>query len=181
MSANTSLPSRNVELKARCGDLRQAHQRCRSIGAADAGLLIQVDTYFHVRRGRLKLRQIEGARSELICYSRPDHSQPRSSDYRIVPIDDAEGLKQALTTALGVMSQVKKRRELLLWENVRIHLDQVEGLGHFIELEAVLSGAESESEGHARIAKLRKLLSINDQDLVPQSYSDLQIAAAGPV
>src|SRR5262245_49125252 len=128
MSVNPSTPSRNIELKARCNDLQKAHERCRSIGAQDAGLLVQLDTYFHVPHGRLKLRQIEGAHSELISYNRSDHPQARPSDYRIVPISDPVGLKEALRAALGILIQVKKRRQLLLWENVRIHLDQVEGL-----------------------------------------------------
>jgi adenylate cyclase class IV len=85
-------------------------------------VLVQRDTYFHAPRGRLKLREEEGAISHLIAYERPDLAGQRESRYRIVEVDNAEELKTALSGSLGMKVVVEKERQLFIWEgNVRIH------------------------------------------------------------
>jgi predicted adenylyl cyclase CyaB len=173
MSNASSLRARNIELKARCHDLEHAYRKCVGFGAKDAGVLVQTDTYFRVGRGRLKLRQIKPGGAELIWYDRPDRAGPRPSDYVIATVADPMRTLQALSGALGIKVVINKRRRLLLWQNVRIHLDHVEGSGSFVEFEAVVSSGGDESESHEKIANLCAVLSIEEDDKVAGSYSDL--------
>jgi adenylate cyclase class IV len=166
-------PRRNVELKARCRDVAVARAAAIEVGAAPAGVLEQADTYFRVPHGRLKLRETAGRPAELIQYARPDHPDARGSDYQLVPAPDPAGLKAALAAALGVRGEVRKRRELLLWRNVRIHLDDVAGLGTFLEFEAVLSAADDEPTAREWLAILTDALRVAPADRVSQSYADL--------
>lgn len=163
----------NIELKARCADLDAAAEAARAIGAIERGILIQTDTYFHVPHGRLKLRTIEPDRAELIFYERADSAESRASRYVITPVKDLETMLDALQGALGVRGRVRKRRRLLLWHNVRIHLDDVHELGSFVEFEAVLSDGHTETEGHARVQKLFEALRLSRDDVQPGSYADL--------
>ena len=165
--------SRNIELKARCGDLSLARDGARSVGAVHQGVLVQTDTYFHCASGRLKLRQIDGERAELIWYARADSTEIRSSDYVLTPVPDADSALAALTAALGTRIVVKKRRELWMYENVRIHLDQVDGLGQFVEFEAVIRSDSDAVVAPTQIQKLRAAMKIFEKDLVSRSYSDL--------
>jgi adenylate cyclase class IV len=166
-------PRRNVESKARCADLAAARAIARQL-CGDTGVVEeQSDTYFHVAHGRLKVREIVGQPAVLIAYRRPDTADARISDFRLVPIPDPAGLKAALADTLGIRGTVRKRREIFLWKNVRIHLDQVEGLGDFIEFEAVLAPNELESEGHRLLQWLAEQLHLNLAQLVGPSYSDL--------
>jgi adenylate cyclase class IV len=153
-------------------------------GAVVQGFLHQTDTYFYAADGRLKLREIReelgGAgsiadRAELIWYDRPNDLEPRACNYKVVPIPKASELIAALRPALGVRGIVRKKRELLLWHNVRIHLDTVEDLGTFIEFEAVIAsdGDRSPEKSAKRISELRAAMAIRDEDLVSHSYSDL--------
>lgn len=130
------MPRRNIELKARDPDPDRSLQVSLEIGASDKGWLYQTDTYFRVPHGRLKLRE-EGAIAQLISYERANETVARESRYRLVPVGDPAGLKDALSDALGVLVVVEKSRRLLLWQGVRIHLDEVRGLGSFIEIEVV--------------------------------------------
>jgi adenylate cyclase class IV len=107
-----------------------------------------------VRHGRLKLREIVGVRAELIQYERSNEARSRKSEYRLTPISHPEELKASLAAALGLRGQVEKHRHVLLWHNVRIHLDKVKSLGTFIEFEAVMSSGEDEPTGHARLKQL---------------------------
>ena len=167
-------PSRNVELKARCPDLAAARSAALALTSIrDAGTQRQVDTYFAVPHGRLKLREIVGVRSELIWYSRADAAITRNSDYRLTPTAHPAELKASLAAALGVRGEVRKVRHVLLWHNVRIHLDAVDGLGSFVEFEAVISPADDEPTGHARIADLCRTLRVDPGDRLETSYSDL--------
>jgi adenylate cyclase, class 2 len=164
----------NVELKARCADLARAASVSVGMGAREVGLLIQTDIYFNARKGRLKLRLIEPAgQAELIWYDRPDSVESRLSDYTVTPVTDYGLMNQTLASALGVRGTVRKKRRLLLWENVRIHLDEVEGLGTFVEFEAVLSAGELEAAGHDRIARLARAIGIRESERLGGSYSDL--------
>jgi homotetrameric cytidine deaminase len=171
-------PRRNVELKARDPRPERSLERARALGAEDRGELRQRDTYFAAPRGRLKLREQEPGGAELIAYERAESPRARESRYRIAPVSDPVALREALDAALGTVTVVDKRRRLLLWEGVRIHLDRVEGLGAFVELEGV-AGPESDlGPEAARVERLRAELGIDDTAIEAASYADL-LGAAG--
>lgn len=163
--------ARNVELKAHDPDPARSLEVALALGAKDEGWLQQLDTYFKVLNGRLKLREQDDA-AELIYYQRSDEAIERQSNYRIVPIDDADGLKESLRAALGVLVAVEKSRHLLIWRNVRIHLDDVPGLGSFIELEAVAEPESDLSGEYRNVARLRDALGIRDDQILAVGYSD---------
>lgn len=165
--------SRNLEIKARDRDPARTLELALALGAADEGDLQQRDTYFDRARGRLKLREQEPGEDELIEYRRADESGARVSSYRRVRVTSAPELREALDAALGTLVVVTKRRRLLLRDNVRIHLDEVEGLGRFIELEAVAGPGSDLAAEQAQVADLRARLEIGDDALVGASYSDL--------
>jgi homotetrameric cytidine deaminase len=173
---------RNVELKARDPDPARSLERALALGAEDKGEILQRDTYFARARGRVKLREQETGGSpfwdELIEYSRADSLDPRTSTYQRVPVADAAPLREALDAAYGTLVTVTKRRRLLLWEGVRIHLDDVEGLGSYLELEAVADADSDLSGEHEKVERLRAELGIEDENLVGGSYSDLLVGAA---
>jgi predicted adenylyl cyclase CyaB len=164
---------RNLERKARCADLQAAAVAVGQLGARFAGVLEQTDVYFHVPHGRLKLRMITGQSAVLIWYERPDAATARWSHYHLVPIGDPNALRAALAAALGERGEVRKRRELWLWHNVRIHLDDVAGLGTFVEFEAVMAPEDDETTAHARLAQLAAALGLRPADDVAGSYGDL--------
>jgi homotetrameric cytidine deaminase len=169
----------NVELKARDENPDATAARCVALGASDEGVLTQRDTYFLARRGRLKLREQGEDGSELIAYRRPDASEPTASAYIVAPALAPDELAEALDAALGTVVVVSKRRRLFLWEGVRIHLDEVEGLGSFVEFEAVLEPGADEAElaaAHEKVARLRLQLGIEDDALVSGGYADLLLA-----
>ena len=162
-------PRRNVELKAVDPDPARTLSLALALGASDEGVIVQRDTYFRVASGRLKLREEEPGDAHLIAYSRPDDPAVRVSSYRVLPA--AEGTLAALSETLGVDVVVEKRRRLLLWETVRIHLDEVTGLGSFVELEAV---AEPESDLYRERAQVDHLVAeLYIGAPLEGSYSDL--------
>jgi len=163
----------NIELKAHLASLDHARGVAQALATQRLEDQHQVDTYFFCRHGRLKLREITGLRNELIWYERPDQQQAKASRYQVVQIEDAAGLKQALTHAAGIRCIVEKYREIYLHHNVRIHLDRVVDLGEFLEFEAVLSPAVDAAGGHAQVAFLRDQFQIADADLLTGSYADL--------
>ncbi len=164
----------NVEIKARDADPQATVSRCEALGAVDRGVLHQRDTYFAGRHGRLKLREQGGAGAELIAYRRSDAAEPEESAFVRAGAADPEALREALAAALGEMVVVVKRRRLFEWEHVRIHLDDVEGLGTFIELEALVGpGLNTLAEASDKVARLRAELAIADDALVAVGYSDL--------
>jgi homotetrameric cytidine deaminase len=171
-------PARNVELKAHDPDPAQTLERALAAGAEDRGLLRQRDTYFAVAHGRLKLREEEPGGATLIAYDRPDAAAERVSSYRLVPVAEPEALLDALAASTGVRVVVVKRRHLLLWETVRIHLDEVRGLGSFLELEAVAGPGSDLRREREQVAHLREVLDIPDAALREGSYSDALIASS---
>jgi adenylate cyclase, class 2 len=166
-------PLSNIELKARCGNLDTALLAVQSLSPTDAGIQHQIDTYFPSPKGRLKLREIVGVRAELIWYERSNEPRSRRSEYRLTPVSHPKELIASLTAAMGVRGQVEKHRHVLLWHNVRIHLDQVESLGTFVEFEAVMSPGEDEATGHARLKQLCEIMKISPADYLETSYADL--------
>lgn len=163
---------RNIELKARLCDLDEARVRATAIASRQLPPEHQVDTYFCVAHGRLKLREINGSSAQLVWYHRGDAASARASDYLLVPVADPTGLKQVLAGALGVRSVVEKDREIFLYRNVRIHLDRVVGRGAFLEFEAVLDPEQTDQAGHELLAELRRQFAIEDADLLAHSYGD---------
>jgi predicted adenylyl cyclase CyaB len=165
---------RNLELKARHADLDSARKAVTAIaGVRAGGAEVQVDTYFHVSHGRLKLREINDESATLIFYERPDRTAARICNYQLVPVLDAGAIKAALAAALGIRGVVRKRREIYFWHNVRIHLDEVAGLGALVEFEAVLAPDDDEDLAQERLDHLCKLLGITETDLLGQSNADL--------
>jgi adenylate cyclase class IV len=163
----------NVEIKARLRRPDLARQVARAVATDQGGTLSQVDTYFHCRHGRLKLREIDGQDANLIWYERENRPDARPSRYCLIPAPDPVGLKLALTAALGVKGVVRKQRELYLYHNVRIHLDQVSQIGSFLELESVLSEEIDEVDGREQIERLLATFQIKKSDLTAESYVDM--------
>jgi adenylate cyclase class IV len=164
---------RNLEIKAVDPDPHATLEAALGFGAEDQSFLHQRDTYFHAVTGRLKLREAPPRPAELIAYARADRTGPKVSHYRIVPIAHHLALIDALTDSLGVRCVVEKARRLLRWHNVRIHLDRVTGLGHFIELEAVATSPGGLEVERDRVEQLCIALGIADEHLVAQGYADL--------
>ena len=173
--ASDSPTVRNIELKARLTDRPRAEATCAELNATYQGDIHQIDTYFNVPEGRLKLREKDPGNDELIHYRRDNHPETRASDYTIVPAPP--GLKVLLTDALSVLATVEKTRSLWLYENVRIHLDRVQSLGDFIEFEAVLDDTHNDADGHAKIAQLRQAFNLTAEHLIDSSYLDLTLSA----
>jgi predicted adenylyl cyclase CyaB len=166
----------NLELKARCADLDRARARAREVATAWVGAEEQIDTYFVTSAGRLKLRQSSSSGAQLIPYFRPDERAAKRSDYQVIEVEDGPGLARMLSAMLGVHRVVRKRREIALYENVRIHLDRVEGLGTFLELEAVWDGGEAGlAAQEQKLAFLRERLGVRDEDVIAGSYETLLV------
>jgi predicted adenylyl cyclase CyaB len=169
--------ARNIELKARLANLASVRQIAERLATAYLGTQHQIDTFFHCANGRLKLREIQSPgklpQAQLIPYARADQAKAKASDYRLVEVSNVAALKQALITALGVKVVVEKHREIFLYNNVRIHLDEVAGLGAFIEFEAVLGLSADETAAHVQLELLEREFRIQSTDFVPCAYADL--------
>jgi predicted adenylyl cyclase CyaB len=171
---------RNVEVKARIDSVEALLPRARALADGPQTQLMQDDTFFDCARGRLKLRDFGDGTGELIHYERPDDAGPKLSDYVRAPTTDPAALREALARALGaasVVDRVRKTRWLLLAGATRIHLDRVDGLGDFLELEVVLSAQQGEAEGEAIALSLLQRLGIAPAQLLRGAYLDLLRAA----
>jgi predicted adenylyl cyclase CyaB len=167
------MPS-NIEIKARATAWDRQRHLAEQLSHSPAQRIIQEDVFFQVRAGRLKLRIFSPGEGELICYHRSDVSGPKQSDYSISRTADPAGLRTVLADALSIRGIVRKQRDLYLVGQTRIHFDDVEGLGRFIELEVVLQDNQTAEDG-ARIAEaLMAALQIRSADLVEGAYIDLQ-------
>jgi len=164
---------KNLELKSKCSDLNAVVRVCWEIGAQYGGILIQTDTYYNVPEGRMKLRNVNNEKFELIYYFRVDSGTEKESNYEIIKLDGEREIKKILKESLGVKGVVKKKRELYLYQNVRIHLDTVAKLGKFIELEAVCNSSKDLKEAPGKIKYLKEVFDIKKKDLVAKSYIDL--------
>ena len=168
---------RNIEIKARVSGIEALRARAQALADGPSRLLEQDDTFFAAPRGRLKLRT-EGTHAgavpgELIHYERADDTAARASDYVRVPVADAGALREVLARGLGVTGRVRKQRWLLQAGQTRIHLDRVEGLGDFIELEVVLREGQSDAEGAVIAQALMQALGLADAPRVAGAYLDL--------
>ena len=167
----------NIEIKARYENAERAEENLNALGAGLAGTFHQKDTYFNVDDGRLKLRELGTDEGHLIFYKREDLAGPKRSDYEIAKPEDPEALRDILNKIHGTWGEVEKTRQVWLWENVRIHLDDVKGLGQFVELEAVTEEKGIE-ESHQRVETLMRALEITSDQLVEGSYGDILTAIA---
>jgi predicted adenylyl cyclase CyaB len=145
----------------------------RTLSGQSPTQLVQRDVFFCTPRGRLKLRSQSDGRAFLVYYERPDESGPRSSVYEVAPCHDAASLERTLSAALGVRGEVRKHRALYLVGSTRIHIDEVQGLGCFLELEAMLGAQQTSEVGRATVSRLMDELGISHKDLVDVAYIDL--------
>jgi predicted adenylyl cyclase CyaB len=147
--------------------------RALRCGAVDHGLLRQRDTFFAAANGRLKLREETPGHAHLIQYMRPDSAEAKVSRYRLVEVGSPETMRAALSEALGVRCVVTKLRRLLLVDHIRIHLDTVDDLGSFVEVEAVVPAGGRPEDEASRVRELRERLGVSLPDLVQEAYADL--------
>lgn len=164
---------KNIEIKARAKDLNTIRNVIRQNDGTLEKTLHQTDTYFHVHTGRMKLRETDEDTAVLIQYNRVNSPEAKISNYTIYKTASAKELKTCLENALGVKVIVKKKRELYIIKSTRIHLDEVEDLGTFIELETVVADESKISDYGKENADLQSLLGIKKPDLIKVSYSDL--------
>ena len=161
----------NFEFKARLKDPAQVRAVLKQLRARFVGTDHQVDTYFCVPAGRLKIREgrIENS---LIHYHRRNSAQARRSEVELMLLPRRNSVRAILSGALGVLAVVDKRREIYFAGNVKIHLDKVRGLGTFVEVEAMTRTGDIKKV-RAEAERFRTLFAISTDDIVPQSYSDL--------
>jgi adenylate cyclase class IV len=165
--------SRNVEIKARVDDLPALRARAAVLAAGAPQIVDQIDTFFTVPRGRLKVRAFPNGSGELIAYERADERGPKQSTYTRVECSDAAALCEALARVLPRRGVVAKHREVFLAGRTRIHLDVVENLGSFVELEVVLSPGDSAEAARHEAHELLESLQIPENNLVSDAYIDL--------
>ena len=165
------MPS-NIEIKARARNFEEIKSCAEKLSDTPVQIIPQHDIFFNTAQGRLKLRLL-GDHAELIYYTRPDQEGPKRSDYHITRSTDPENLKRVLELAYGVRGEVKKTRYLYLVGQTRVHLDAVEGLGQFMELEVVMREEQSEAEGQKIAEDLMSALGVGSADLIDGAYMDL--------
>ena len=164
---------RNVEIKARIADMAALTARVKSVADQGPEIIRQEDTFFNSEQGRLKLRKFSDSQGELIYYERPDTGQPAECQYRITPTSEPDKVIDMLSRSHGIRGVIRKTRTLYMDDQTRIHLDEVEGLGTFLELEVVLRPNQDSSDGVQLAQKLMDRLGIKPADLVKTAYIDL--------
>ncbi len=164
---------RNIELKARIDSVAVLLAKAGALAASGPTEMNQDDTFFACRNGRMKLRAFSPTRGELIFYQRPDSAGPKESSYVIAPTSSPDQLRDVLSAGYGVIGRVRKHRTLFLAGRTRIHLDQVEGLGAFLELEVMLAENEPAEVGMAVARELMQQLGMREEQLVATAYVDL--------
>lgn len=176
--------ARNIEIKARIASVEVLMPLVAAIAENGPTDLFQDDTYFRCLEGRLKLREITSPQAQpvaqLIYYRRPDVTGPKVSHYLISPTSAPDALRESLMHACGQIGRVRKHRVLYLVGRTRIHLDRVEGLGEFLELEVVLEPGEALTKGEAQAHELMERLGVREQHLVSGSYLELQALLTMP-
>ncbi len=164
----------NIEIKAKCPDPQSVISALKNLDVSYHGEDFQTDTFFKVPNGRLKIRQSTLSRKNmLIPYFRSDIAGPKESNYALIELDNPTLTKDLFTKMFGVQCVVQKRRRIYLFKNVRIHLDSVEHLGSFIELEAVIENKEQQKEANILLNYLITELNIRKDDLIDAAYADL--------
>lgn len=162
---------RNLELKAPLPSPSAGAEIARSLGARRANRFHHVDTYFKIVSGRLKLREFRGGKGELIWYSRPNTRGIRVSQYTIVQVRHTREVRNALSGVFGTLAVVRKRRDLYVLKNARIHLDRVKGLGSFVEFEVIVRYGMPQAK--RLMNTLKRAFAIRKRDCIGSSYSTL--------
>jgi len=165
--------ARNVEVKARIDDIEKLKVKVAGIADKRPIEIFQDDTFFACPNGRIKLRTFSVDKAELIFYQRPNHSGPKESVYSIAPITSPDKTREVLSQGYGQTGRVRKHRTLFLIGRTRVHLDRVEGLGDFIELEVVLAEKEPTENGVLVANELLSKLGILSDHLIEGAYVDL--------
>ena len=165
--------ARNIEIKARVKNTTAIRPKAAALADHGPIEISQDDTFFACGNGRLKLRAFSPEKGELIFYRRPDQKGPKESFYIVSPTGSPDTLREALSLAYGQAGRVRKRRTLFLAGRTRIHLDRVEGLGDFLELEVVLTDGEDAAAGEAVARELMEKLGIRPDQLIDGAYIDL--------
>jgi len=163
----------NIEIKARVDDFEALKARAESLSDRPLKIIPQEDTFFNTGKGRLKLRIQAPDVGYLIYYERQDQGGPKRSDYHLAETHDPDNLKTALSLAYGIRGVVKKTRYLYLVGQTRIHLDEVEGLGYFMELEVVMRANQEDAEGQAIAEDLMRRLGVREEALIEGAYMDM--------
>ena len=166
------MPS-NIEIKARVRDFDGIRSRAETLSDTPVQVIPQEDVFFNVEKGRLKLRILAPDQAQLIYYTRPDQEGPKRSDYHISRSPDPQNLTRVLELAYGIRGIVRKTRYLYLVGQTRIHLDDVEGLGQFMELEVVLEDGQGDAEGQKIAEELMSALGVERGALIDGAYMDL--------
>ena len=166
------MPS-NIEIKARARNFDEIRRRAERLSSMPAETIPQEDIFFNAPQGRLKLRILSEDQGQLIFYTRPDQEGPKRSDYHIFHTSDPANLKRVLELAYGIRGVVRKTRYLYLVGQTRVHLDDVEGLGQFMELEVVMQDGQSDVEGQTIAEGLMASLGVEQTDLLEGAYMDL--------
>jgi adenylate cyclase class IV len=169
--------ARNVEIKARIESIESFFPGVAALSDEGPVEIVQDDTFFHCQNGRLKLRTFYRDRGELIFYRRTDRQGPKESFYLISPTTSPDTLRECLLPAYDEVGRIRKNRTLFLAGRTRIHLDRVEGLGDFLELEVVLEDGESVEKGEAVAKEIMEKLGIEQDQLIEGAYVDLLTAA----
>ena len=166
----------NIEIKAKCSDHEKIRSILKSRNADFKGTDHQIDTYFKVNNGRLKLRE-GNIENFLVFYERENREGPKQSNVILFKSDPNSSLKEILLTSLGTLVVVDKQREIYFIENVKFHIDTVKNLGTFMEIEAIDSdGAFGKEKLLEQCENYLKLFGIPKDDLISVSYSDLLLA-----
>lgn len=167
------MPHINIEIKARTSEKDKIREILKSLGAEFKGVDHQVDTYFRVNKGRLKLRE-GNIENHLIYYSRDDIAGPKKSTVLLHKNAPGSNLKQILMLTLDILATVDKQREIYFIDNVKFHLDEVMGLGNFVEIEAIdVSGDFREEKLLEQCSYYIELFGLNEEELIRVSYCDL--------
>jgi predicted adenylyl cyclase CyaB len=165
--------SRNIEIKARIESIEALTSKVAALADEGPIEIMQDDTFFRCDAGRLKLRVFSDGNGELIFYRRPNQLGPKESFYVRSPTSAPDSLRESLRLAYGEVGRVRKHRTLFLVGRTRVHLDKVDGLGHFLELEVVLDGDESADDGVREARELMDQVGVRSDQLVEDAYIDL--------
>jgi predicted adenylyl cyclase CyaB len=171
--------ARNIEIKARVENIAVLTPRVAEMASEGPLEIAQDDTFFHCANGRLKLRAFSNDLGELIFYKRVNQAGPKESFYLRSPTSSPETLRESLSLAYGQIGRIRKYRTLFLVGRTRVHLDRVEGLGHFLELEVVLVDDEPADEGVREAGELMDRLGVQPEQLIEGAYLDLMLAQKG--
>lgn len=175
--------ARNIEIKARIDNLQALAQTLAGMAKSEPVSIVQDDTFFACPAGRLKLRALPNGTGQLIFYRRPDLPGPKESFYQLSPTHAPDALRATLALAYGTAGRVQKQRTVTMLGRTRVHLDRVEGLGDFMELEVVLQEGESAQAGVQEAQAILAQLGVHLSQCVEGAYVDLLAHkdATGPV